>query len=43
MRQIGETVRGGDWKLRGVVESWIEEPALAVHFEIGHERVPMRN
>src|SRR5205823_12488064 len=32
----------GDRELQRIVQTWIVERALSVHFEVGDERVPMR-
>src|SRR5262245_58732171 len=40
-RQVRESVGGGNRKLRCIVQSRIEEPALPVHLEIGDQRVPV--
>src|SRR5262245_18443110 len=31
----------GDGKLRRIVETWIEEGSLSVHFQVGLERIPV--
>src|SRR5213075_609961 len=41
VRQIAESMRCRNWKLRGIVETGIEESSDAMHFEIRHERVPV--
>src|ERR1044071_4064953 len=41
MRQVGKTVRGSDRKLRGIVQSRIEEPSYAMHLQRGDKRVPV--
>src|ERR1043166_8729114 len=41
VRQVGETIRGGNREFRGVVQSWIEEPAHTVHFQRRDKRVPV--
>ena len=40
---VAEAVLCGDRELRGIVEPRIVERALALHLEIGDERVPVRD
>src|SRR5262249_16767174 len=42
-RHVAEMVLGRDRELRGVVETRIEERAVAVHLEVGDEPVPVRD
>src|SRR5215471_9133427 len=43
LRQIAEPEMSGDWKLSRIVQPRVPEPAGAMHFQIGDERVPVRH
>src|SRR5579863_6388759 len=41
--QVRKAVRSCNGELLSVVQAGVEEPARAVHLEVGHERVPVRH
>src|SRR5262249_16626286 len=41
VRQVSQFVRSRNRKLGGVVQTRIKEPAFAMHFQVGHERIPV--
>src|SRR5207248_9864557 len=42
VRQVVESVRGGDRELRRVGQTRIPEPAHSMHLERGHKSIPVR-